>query len=134
VEPVRAAANLLERALDRAGEVAGLDPRAETRRAGDVGALADHDEAGVGPDLERLEPAPACCRLSLRDVPWGQTPDTVRNRQGVLGRGAAAAAGHVQEAVDGKLAQEAARHLGRLVVAAEGVREARVRMRADEAR
>ena len=58
VERVRAAAHLLERDLDRAGEVARLDEAAEARRAGDVRALADQDEAGVRADLERLEPAP----------------------------------------------------------------------------
>ena len=59
VEDVRAAAHLLERDLDRAGEVAVLDQAAEPRRAGDVRALADQDEPGVRADLERLEAAPA---------------------------------------------------------------------------
>ena len=57
VEQVRAAAHLVDRDLDGAGEVAGLDQLAEPRRARDVRALADDDEAGVRPDLERLEPA-----------------------------------------------------------------------------
>ena len=133
VEDVRAAAHLLERDLDRAREVARLDARAEARGAGDVRALSDHDEAGVGTDLERLEPAPAGRGTSFRDVPRGQAPDTVCNRPCVLGRRAAAAAGDVQEPVARELAQERARHLGRLVVAAEGVRQAGVRVRADEA-
>ena len=59
VERVRAVPHLLERDRDGLLEVAGLDERAEARRAGDVRPLADHHEAGVGPDLERLEPAPA---------------------------------------------------------------------------
>ena len=58
VERVRAAPHLLDRDLDRRLEVARLDERAEARRAGDVRPLADHHEAGVRADLERLEPAP----------------------------------------------------------------------------
>ena len=59
VEEVRAAAHLLERDVDGALEVARLDQPAEARRAGDVRALADHHEAGVRAELERLEAAEA---------------------------------------------------------------------------
>ena len=61
VEEVRAAAHLLERDLERALPVVRLDDPAEAGRAGDVRALADHDEAGVRADLERLEAAEARC-------------------------------------------------------------------------
>ena len=55
------------------------------------------------------------------------------DRARVRRRRAAAAAGDVQEPGLGELAQERARHLGRLVVAAERVRQPGVRVGADEA-
>ena len=55
VEQVGAAAHLLERDVDRALEVVRLDQPAEPRRPRDVRPLADHDEAGVRADDERLE-------------------------------------------------------------------------------
>ena len=58
VERVRAAPYLLQRDFHRGFEVARLDERAEAGRAGDVRPLADHHEARVGPELERLEAAP----------------------------------------------------------------------------
>ena len=112
-----------------------LDQAAEARRAGDVRPLADQDEARVGADLERLEAAPARslragCGERARREP--STAAAIAAR--VLGRRAAAAAGDVEEARRGELAEQRARHLGRLVVAAEGVRQPGVRVRADEAR
>ena len=62
VEEVGAAAHLLERDLDGARVVVRLDQRAEARRAGDVRPLADHHEARVRADLERLEAAEARAR------------------------------------------------------------------------
>src|SRR5205823_11179713 len=118
---------------DRAREVPRFDESAEAGGAGHVRSLADQNEAGVRPDLERLEPAPARSRLPLRDVSRGQSPGQVRNRLRVLGRRAAAAAGDVEEAGLPELPQERARHLRRLVVAAERIRQARVRVATDEA-
>jgi hypothetical protein len=134
VEHVRAAAHLLERDLDGAGEVVRLDEAPEACGAGDVRALADQHEPGVRPDLERLEAAPPRRRLSVRDPAGSDPGDRRRNRSRVLGRRAAAAAGDVEEARLGELAEQRARHVGRLVVAAECVREAGVRVRAREAR
>ena len=68
VEDVGAAAHLLERDVDRALVVARLDQAAEARRAGDVRALADHHEAGVGADLERLQAAEARPGGPFREV------------------------------------------------------------------
>ena len=128
VEDVRAAAHLLERDVDRALEVSGFDQSAEARRAGDVRALADHHESRVGTDRERLEAAETRRRAALGDVSWGQSPDSVRDRPGVFGRGSAAAACDVQEAVHGELAQQRARHFRPFVVAAERVRQPGVRV------
>ena len=47
VEDVRAAAHLVERDVERALEVVGLDQAPEARRAGHVRALPDHDEVRV---------------------------------------------------------------------------------------
>ena len=80
-------------------EVVGLDEPPEARRAGDVRPLADHHEAGVGPDLERLQPAEARRRTSLRDLPRGQSLGQGHDGLDVLGRRAAAAADEVHEPV-----------------------------------
>ena len=76
VEDVRAAAHLLERDLDRAGEVVALDQAAEARRAGHVRALADQHEARVRADLERLEPAPARAARRARRARAARGPST----------------------------------------------------------
>ena len=56
VENVGAAFHLLARDGERALEIAGQDQLRKLRRAGDVGPLADDDEAHLGRDVERLEP------------------------------------------------------------------------------
>ncbi len=74
--------------------------------------------------------AGGCARAARR----GADPvDGGRDRRGVLGRRAAAAADDVDEAVLGELAQEAARVVRLLVVAAERVRQAGVRVAGDVA-
>ena len=134
VDQVRAAAHLLERHVDGRPEVARLDQPPEARRAGDVGALADQHEPGVLRDRERLEPAEPRHPAARRDDPRLEAAHRGRDRGGVRRRRAAARAGDVQEAVVREVAQQARGHVGRLVVAAEGVRQAGVRMRGDEAR
>ncbi len=128
VEQVRAAPHLLERDVDRTAEVTGLDEPPEAGRAGEVRAFSDQDETGVRPDLEGLEAAEARQRRAGRRPPRRSPADRVDDRLGVLGRRAAAGAGDVQQPVLGKLAQQRRRDLGRLVIAAEGIRKARVRM------
>ena len=67
------------------------------------------DEAGVGPELERLEPAPARRAAPRRG---GTARRDARDRRGdrrrVLGRRAAAAAGDVEQARRGELARAGA--------------------------
>ena len=58
VEQVRAAAHLLQRHVDGACVVVGLDQPPEPGRAGHVRALPHHHEAGVRPDRERLQARP----------------------------------------------------------------------------
>ncbi len=113
-------------------EVACLDQSPEERRAGDVRSLADHREVRVREDRERLEPAEARdadCRFGTR---LGVRPRAVvRDGPDVVGGRAAAAADDVHQPRVSELAQEAARVLGLLVVAAEGVRQAGVRVAGD---
>ena len=59
VDDLRAVLDLLARHAERFFEIAGEDQLGELRRAGHVGALADVDEVGFGPDRQRFEPAQA---------------------------------------------------------------------------
>ena len=133
VEQVGAAADLFEGDGDGALVVVGLDQAAEPRRAGDVGALADHDEAGVRADLERLEAAePSALRRRLG------------HRRGAQPATAAAIAAMWAGVVPqqpptmltrparGELADQRGGLVGRLVVAAERVRQPGVGVRGDE--
>ena len=135
VEHVGAAAHLLERDVDRRREVARLDQAPEARGAGDVRALADQDEAGVGADLERLEAAePGSRHLGTNRGSRLEPAHGFGDRARVLRCRAAARADDVQEPVLRELAQQRRGHVGRLVVAAERVRQAGVRVAGGEAR
>ena len=134
VEDVRAAAHLLERDVDGALEVVGLDQPAEARRAGHVRALADHHEAGVGADLERLEAAEARPGRPFRDLSRRTPCDRLGDRAHVLGRRPAAAADDVHEPSSRELAEQLGRVVRLLVVAAERVRQAGVRVAAGTCR
>ena len=102
--------------------------RRKTDRAGDVGALPDDDEGGVLVDDERLEPAEARTRGTRRDRTRSQAVHGGRDPRDVLGSRAAAATHAVDEPVLGKRAQRPRRLLRGLVVAAERVRQAGVRV------
>ena len=132
VEQVGAAAHLLERDVHRALVVVGLDQPAEPGGAGDVGPLTDHDEAGVGSDLERLQAAePGPLRWD-RDDPGRLPGDRGRDLGDVGRRRAAAAADDVDHAGLGELAEQPG-GLGRgLVVATERVGQPGVRVAGDE--
>ena len=110
VQQVRPAADLLERHVRRRpGVVAGLDQPAEPRRAGHVRPLADHHEAGVRPDLERLQAAEPGAGAAPRE-PRGAA---ARRRRAAIcsmcaGRGAAAAADDVDHACLGEPRSSAA--------------------------
>ena len=129
VEQVRAAAHLIERDVHGGGPVLALHEPPELRRAGDVGALADHLEVRVFADHERLEAAEACVAVvdhghfAHRHVGhrFGDGADVVR-------RGAAAAADEVHEAALREVADLRRHVLGRLVEVAHGVRQAGVRV------
>ena len=134
VEDVRAALDLL--ACDREGGivVAVEDQLAELRRAGDVGALADHDEVRVGTDGQWLETAETGERFRLREHPRCEPLHRPGDRGDVPVGGSAAAAGDVDPAVLGELAEDGGHGVGRLVVPAELIRQPGVRVAADRNR
>ena len=149
VDHVGAAAHLVERHVRGLGVVAALDQPREPRRAGDVGALADHLEVAVGPDGQRLEAGELRvvigCAAGAGDAARGMQPrarrqrprrrpsTALRDRRDVIRRRAAAAADDVDEAAGGEVAQQRAGLVGLLVVLAERVRQAGVRVAADVA-
>src|SRR6185437_14746681 len=100
----------------------------EARGTGDVRPLADHHEARVRPDLERLQPAEPWRGAPLRDLSRDLVPGQGHDGLDVFGRGAAAAADDVHEAVLGELVEVPAGVGGLLVVRAELVGEAGVRV------
>ena len=136
VEEVRAAAHLLERDVERLLHRAALDEAAEAGRAGDVRPLADEREVrdGVVAQLERLHAAEARRAARRGNRARRDAVDRGDDLPDVLGRRAAAAADDVDEAVARELAEEAARVLRLLVVLAERVRQAGVRMARDPRR
>ena len=124
IQQVGPAADLVERDLDGAREVARLDEALEPSRPGDVRALADGDEPALGRDLERLEPAETCSRNSLWDLAGGDGLQRRPDLPDVLGSGAAAAAGGVQEPTLRELPQQPAGRARPLVESSHRVRQA----------
>ena len=101
VEHVGPAAHLVERDGQTRREIAGLDEVGELARAGHVGALADHDEVGLGEFTVSVS-SPARRRLvdALRSAAAAaRTPSTaLAMARDVIRRGAAAAAHDVEQA------------------------------------
>ena len=128
VDEVRAATHLLERDVERLLEVAALDQPPEARRSGHVRPLADHHEVRVRPDRERLQTAEPRHARRRRDPTGRNALDGSLHLAHVVGRRAAAASDDVHEALARELGEEAARVVRLLVVAAELVRQARVRI------
>ena len=122
VDDVGAVLNLLARDADGFFELAFLDEARELRRAGDVGALADHDvDAGLlgeglrSGEAQRLRSAYFTLKLpprrvALREFARMHAFEGLGDGGDVLGRVAAAAAGDVDEAAV-REAAERARHV-----------------------
>ena len=132
VDDLRAVGHLIARDRERAGEVAGGDELAELRRAGDVRPLADVDEGNVGGERERLEAGKPHQRRDGRDGARLHVADRLGDRADVVGGRTAAAADDVDETVAGEAGDLGRHRLRALVVLAEGVRQAGVRIGADE--
>ena len=132
VDDLRAVGHLVARDIERGRIVAGGDQLAEFRRARDIGALAHvHEGNGLGQrkGFEAREPHAArdigdFARL-VAGSGLGDGADMVRRR-------AAAAADHVDEAVAHEAFDLRGHLLRALVVLAEGVRQAGIRIGTDE--
>ena len=131
--------DLLARDVERRRIVVGLDQLAEFRRAGDVGPLADDDEIRAAwssclPTHARTARAPtaaavARCAASGRGLILG---DGLGDGADVVRRRAAAAADDVDEPAVGQFAEQPGHVFGALVVFAEGVGQAGIRIGADQ--
>ena len=132
VDDLRAVLDLVARDRERGRVVAGGDELAELGRAGDVGALAHIDERDFRRQRERLEAGEPQQPRQLGNLARRLAFDRARDRADVLGRGAAAAADHVDQPGVGELAEQRGHELGALVVAAELVRQAGIGIGADE--
>jgi len=128
VEHLRAALDLVAGDVERLLQPSLADQAQEAARAGDVGALADVDEVGLGSDGERLQPGEARQAVPLRRYARRVARGGLGEDRDVLRRGAAAAADHVHPALGQERLHHGDHRGGRLVVAAEGVREAGVRV------
>jgi hypothetical protein len=134
VEDVGAAADLIEGHVQGLVELVLLDQAGELLGAGDVGALTDHLEVGLLADREGLQArevghlAVAVALLARGHGlhALGDLGDVRRGR-------AAAAADDVDDAAGGELGDQLAGDLGLLVVLAEGVGQAGVRIARDVA-
>ncbi len=132
VDHLGAVGDLLARDVDRLVLGARRDQPGELARPGDVRPLAHVDEGVAGRrDDQRLETRDAGRPGRLGDLARRLAGDRRGDRGDVLGRRAATAAGDVEQAVPGPLAERLGHLLGRLVVAAELVRQAGVRVRRD---
>src|SRR6185437_10871068 len=99
--------------------------------ARDVGALADIDEERFLVDGDRLEPGEPGLHGRARDAARRATADPLVQQPDVLRSRAAAAAENVDQARGRIIAQDLRGLLRRLVVLAEGIRQAGVGVRAD---
>ena len=128
VEDVGAAPHLVDRDLHGRAEVTGLDQPREPGGARHVRALPDHLEVAVGPNRQRLEAAELSQTGQFGDDADGRTAHGLRDGRNVVRCRAAAAADDVQETGVGELAEDRGRGRRLLVVLAECIGQARVRI------
>ena len=112
--------------------VARLDQLREARRARDVGALADHLEVGVGPQRQGLEAGEARVAPSRREGPHAARTAAVADAMASMCAGVVPQ--HpptmLRKPGRGELGEVGGHHRRRLVVAAERIRQAGVRVAA----
>ena len=135
VDDLRARLGLRARNLERLVVVAVEDELLVLGRAGDVAALADVHEAQVLVDGERLQAGDAHLGVRRRADARLEVAllEHLVDGLDVLGRCAAAAAERVDQARVEEELDAVREGLGRVVVAAHRVRQARVRVRVDKA-
>ena len=102
------------------------DHAGEGTRTGDVGAFADVDVKRVDADVERLKSGQAQLLFNFRHFSRVYRSNAFGDGLDVLGRGAAAAADDIDDAALRPALDFIGQHVGRLVVAAEGIGQAGV--------
>ena len=132
VDDLRAVLDLVAGDLQSGGVVSGGHQLAEFRRAGDVGALADIDERNFRRQLEGFEARQTQARLDGRHDPRLVRRHGLRDRGDMVRRGAAAAADDVDEAGFGEFADQAGHEFRALVIGAEFIGQAGIRIGADQ--
>ena len=132
VDDLGAALHLLPRHVQRRGEIVGFHQTAKLGRTRHVGALADVDEERFAVDAHRLQPGQRQRWRWRWRPPRRGPPGPGGDGADVFRRGAAAAPDHVHQAPIDEFAERRGHLFGRLVVAAEGVWQAGVRVDADE--
>src|SRR5947209_9707233 len=127
VDDVGAVAYLVLRDRNGRVEIAVLDEALELERAGDVAALADHDEVRLGPNDEHLVAAVVRVTWCIRDAARRKPFDLARYRGNPIRLRAAAAADDVEPALPRELAEDSGHALtARAHEAAHAVGQARV--------
>ncbi len=121
IKDVGAAIDLLARHFEGLGEIAFLDEPGEAARAGDVGALTDHDEVGVRAQHQRLGAAVTRPTRHRRPDARRHVAHGLADGRDVGGGRTAATADHVQPPGPCELAQRLRHVLRRVVEAAHGV-------------
>ena len=132
VDDLRAVLDLLARHRQRRWIVAAGDQLAKSRRARNVGALADVDERDFRREHEGLEAAEPHLRRHRRRAARRLASHGFRDGANVVRRRAAAAADDVDQPLVGEAGDLPRHRLRRLVVLAELVRQAGVRVGADQ--
>ena len=132
VDDLGSVVDLLAGDIERGRVVVLLDETAETRRPGDVRALADVDERDVVGECERLQAAELETRRARGNPAGCLSVDRLRDRGDVLRRGSAASADDVHQPGFGELAEESGGRLRGLVVLPELVRQTGVRIDAHQ--
>ncbi len=99
--------------------VSRRDELAELGRASDIGALADVDEGNFRRERKRLEAGQPQHPRHFGDAPRRLALDRAHDLVDMLGRGAAAAAHHVDQAGIRKFAEQRGHEAWALVIAAE---------------
>src|SRR5690606_26313162 len=130
VDELRAVLDLLQGDGEGFLVIVLLDQAGEALGARDVRALADVHEVGFGPDDERLQTTQPQIRLLVEDAARPMPLGGVGDRADVLRGRPATASYDVHEALPREFVELFGHELGRLVVAAEFVGKAGIRVQA----
>src|SRR5574343_1950200 len=133
VDDLGAVLDLLAGDGQRVVEAAFEDHAGEGLRAGDVGPLADVHVQRIGTDVEGFQPGQAQLLLDFWHFSRADRSHPGGDRRDVLRRGAAAAADDIDDAALGPALDFGGQLFRRLVVAAEGIGQAGIRVGRDVA-